>query len=297
MPKKANKISEDKAETKALWKTTTLFIVFGSLIFAIFWWARNDNQSEVAAKLRYLLGIELVEKSAPEPIPVPVPPVIEPAPEPEPPEPLVFEEPEPPEPPEPEALEWTEFKNRSSLWPRTLNITIDQEVTLTYHGNTYGEVAFKPGQALAVIGFSEDGYVFGRVGGNEMEVHVSATNFESWFENEHGENFVVSPPEKEIIRPASDFEDELITELRIWCLKNYKTPLIEINENNLVLRWHPRSRDEADANYSMEALSVARAYLRIQAKLGGSDNYASCEIRDPDSGQLMGSNGIFIPRF
>ena len=293
MPKKTQKSEKEKAETKALWQTTTLFVVFGALIFAMLWWARTDGESTVAWKIRNLLGIELLQEAAPPPPPEPAPviepePVVEPEPEPE---PFI-----PEEPPEPEALQWADFRNRSNLWPQSLKITVDREVTLRYHGNTYGEVAFEKGQLLDVIGFSENGYVFGRVGGNEMEVHVAATNFDSWFDQQHGADYELTTPEKESSRPADDFEEELITELRLWALRNYKTPLIEINENSLVLRWHARSRGESEANYSLEALGVARAYLRIQAKLGGNDNYASCEIRDPDTGRLMGSNGIFIPR-
>jgi hypothetical protein len=290
-PAKPTNKDKDKAKMKAAWKTTTLFVVFGSVIFAIFWWARHDDESDVAWKIRNLLGIELLEK----PAPAPAPPVIEPEPQPEPePEPIVFEE---SAAPEPEELTWPDFRSRSELWPDTLKVMVDEEVTLTYRGNTYGEVSFTPGQALRVMGLSDSGYVLGRTGGTGMEVHVSETNFSSWFEENHGELFEITVPEKESIRQAEDYEEELITELRRWCLQNFNTPLIEINEDNLVLRWHSRSRGESQANYSLEALSVARAYLRIQTQLGGKDNYASCEIRDPDSGKLMGSNGIFIPRF
>ena len=298
MAKPKKKDDKARAESKTLWGTTTLFIVFGALLFAIFWWARTDGESEVAWKIRNLLGIQLLEQAAAEATPEPEPPapVIEPETEPEPePEPIVVEA--PPEP-EPETIDWSTFRNRSELWPESLKIMADQEVVLTYRGNSYGEVNFEPGQPLDVIGFSENGYIFGRTGGTEMEVHLSETDFAAWFEAQHGDDYELgATPEKEAIRQVRDFEQELITELRRWCLRNYQTPLIEINEDNLVLRWHSRSRDESDADYSLEAMSVARAYLRIQAELGGQDNYASCEIRDPETGQLMGSKGIFIPRF
>ncbi|PXA03558.1 hypothetical protein DDZ13_11285 [Coraliomargarita sinensis] len=296
------KDQKKQAEAKAAWKTTTLFIVFGSLIFAVFWWARTNDESEVAWKIRNLLGIQLVDKPAEEaadnkPLATDQiddePAELEPGPEPVEDSAVVEAAPEP----EPEAIQWPAFRKRSDLWPKTLNIMVDQEVTLLYQGTSYGEVTFQSGQPLSVINLSENGYVFGRTGGNEMEVHVSETNFATWFEQTHGDLYEITVPEKETNRLADDFEDKLITELRIWCLKNYQTPLVEINEDHLVLRWHSRSRGDNEANYSLEALSVARAYLRIQAELGGEDNYASCEVRDPDTGQLMGSKGIFIPRF
>ena len=130
-----------------------------------------------------------------------------------------------------------------------------------------------------------------------MVVQLSATNFSKWFKDTHGEDYEITYPEVENNTRADDFEQELITRLRRWSLQMYKTPLIEVGENSLILRWHSRAREQAEVNYAQEAMNVARAYLRIQAELGGSDNYASCEIRDTDTGELLGSNGIFMPRF
>lgn len=285
-----SKIQDKKqqAESKALRRTTTLFIVFGGVIFAVFWWARNDDKSEVAAQIRELLGIQLVLKQAPEPASAPPAPVYEPEPAPEP-EPIVFEE---PAEPEPQALDWADFVADQSIWPRQLEIVIDPVITLRYRGKSFGEMGFEAGQILTVINFSKDGLAFGRTNGNEIEIHVSATNFSGWFEKTHGESYEITLPERVTRREVKDFEDELITNLRIWCLKNYSTPLIEINENSLVMRLHA----EGNSDYALEAQSVARAYLRIQAGLGGNDNYASCEIRDSKTGRVVGSKGIFIPR-
>lgn len=294
MPKRKKKNKKEQSESKALWRMTTLFIVFGAVIFGLFWWARTDAQSESAKKFRELLGIVLID--APEPEPEPIAPVYqpepEPAPEPEPkPEPVIAVE-----PPEPKALSWSHFRSQSQMWPTTLEIAVDKEVSLTYRGKVYGEVAFSSGQILNVIEFSQNGFVHGRINGNEMEVHVSATNFSAWFEETHSEDYEMTIPDKEIIKPAKDYEQELITNLRIWSMQNYNTPLIEINQDNLVLRLKPR-RSEANPDYSPEAHSIARTYLRIQAELGGTDTYVSCEILDSKTGAVIGSKGIFIPRF
>lgn len=134
-----------------------------------------------------------------------------------------------------------------------------------------------------------------------MEVQLSATNFNAWFEDTHGDAHSVtypkaSPKARENARPDS-FEQELITQLRRWALQTYQTPMIEIGENNLVLTWNSQAREDNAVNYKQEALNVAQAYLRIHAELGGSDNYASCEIRDSNTGALLGSMGFFMPRF
>lgn len=289
MPKK--KIpgkKNNQAKSAAAWKLTTLFIVFGGMAFGILWWARTDADSEAARKIRELTGIVLVGQPAPEPEPVKVA-------EPEPVE--IVEAPEPPKPQEPTELDWSAFRSQSEMWPDWLKVMVDKEITLTYRGKSFGEVTFSEGQLLNVKGFSGNGLVAGRTGGSEMEVHISATNFSDWFEEEHGDQHFMNYPEKQSIEPAADFEDELITELRIWSMQNYNTPLIEIGENNLVLRIHKDTERDNDANYAPEAMGVARAYLRIQGELGGTDNYASCEIRDTATGELLGANGIFVPRF
>ena len=295
MPKAPNQDKKKKAESKALWTTTVVFIVIGSLLFVVFTWARTDGHSELAKKIRELTGIVLITEQAPAPEPTPVvvetPVVEEPEPEPAPIEPVD------PEPQEPEELDWSEFRNKKSLWPDTLKISVDREVALNYRGNTYGEVVFNSGQLLNVSDISKDGFVSGRTSGIEMEVHVSATNFDSWFEKQHSEDYEITVPEKETAEPSDDYEDELITQLRIWCLQNYNTPLVQIKKDNIVMRLHAEADRDTNSNYAMEAMTVARAYLRIQAKLGGHDNYASCEIRDPDTDELLGSKGIFIPRF
>jgi len=107
----------------------------------------------------------------------------------------------------------------------------------------------------------------------------------------------VTYPEAKKNPRAIDYEQQLITELRRWLLRAYHTPLIELGEDTLILQWPTRTRDLAEIDYAQEALNVARAYLRIQSELGGSDNYASCEIRDPNTNALLGSKGIFMPRF
>lgn len=295
MPKKPKNRTKKQAETRLMWLTTFILAVLASVIFLGLKWAQSEDESELAQTIRDVTGIQLLQEPAPPPEPAPNPfdSDIEPPPEVEP-EPVVIEE---PEPPEPETIAWDTFVNRSGMWPDNLKITVDQTVALTYRSRKYGEVSFQSGQILDVISFNENGYAYGKIGGTEMEVQLSATNFETWFEKEHGDLYHITYPEKKAPSRADDFDQKLITELRRWCLQNYKTPLIEIGENSLILRSHSSARKELGMDYAQEALNVARAYLRIQAELGGRDNYASCEIRDSETGALLGSKGIFMPRF
>lgn len=276
-----------KAAPKAAWRITAIYVMLGALIFGVFWWARNNTQSEVAQQIRDLLGIHPAKQAAPEPQPEPI--VVNDTPAPVVPQ-------EPPPPPEPEDITWQDFVANRSIWPSELKIEIDPVVTLRYQGRSFGEMGFESGQILNVINFTKEGLAYGRTYGNELEIHVSATNFEEWFEQNHAEDYNLDYPKRVKRGEAEDFDEELITNLRIWSIQNYNTPLIEVQEDKIVLRLHSDGRTKLSEGYSLEAQSVARAYLRIQAELGGDDNYASCEIRDIDSGKLIGSKGIFIPR-
>jgi len=195
-------------------------------------------------------------------------------------------------------MEWSDFLSKRNMWPRQLKIQIDPVVELVYRGQSFGEMSFETGQTLEVISLSKEGMAYGTTKGNEIEVHASETDFEQWFQNKHGEDYTISVPTRTRQRIVDDFEQELITNLRIWALRNYNTPLIEIGEDSLVLRLSSSALGDAapGTDLSLEALSVARAYLRIQGELGGKDNYASAEIRDSETGRLLGSKGIFIPR-
>lgn len=292
MPKSKAPANKKTQKSSAAWRIALIYVLLGTLAFALMWWARTNTTSKVAQSLRDLTGIVLWQEPAANPAPEAIEPVIEPEPEAEPIE--VVQEPTPP--PEPKHLNWNEFKNLSNLWPASLEITVDKTVALTYRGKIFGEVAFNTGQNLSVINFSDNGFVYGRINGNDMEVHLAATNFNAWFKQQHGELYTISYPEKNITQPKDGFEEELITRLRIWCMTNYNTPLIEILESKLVLRMPSVSGQNTTSGYSLEALSVARAYLQIQDELGGNDTYASCEIRDSKTGALLGSNGLFIPK-
>ena len=291
---KATKTDQQKqAEAKIRWITTLVYVALGSIIFGLLHWARTNEQSEPATKIREIANIELKPTEvAPPPEPEPAEPVIEPVPEPE---PVVVEE---PEPPEPESLAWDDFMDRSDLWPKTLEIVVDRKIDLIYQGKSYGEIEFSSGQKFEVGELSANGYLFGKTNGLETEIHASETNLLAWFDQEHGTEFELTYPDKLEIEKVDGFEQQLITEMRIWSMTNYNTPLIELGEEKLILRLKPVSKGgKSVQGYSLEALSVARAYLRIQASLGGDDVYASCEIRHSVTDELLGSEGMIIPRF
>lgn len=295
-----------KANAIAAWKLTTLFIIFGAFIFGIFWFARTNSQSVTAYKIRQLLGIYLATKPAPPPAPVvtvtepqpaiePEPAAFDPVPEPEPePEPVIVNV--EPEPVVLESLTWSDYMRQPLMWPDSLEINVDKEAQLRFRGNVYGELSFRPGQLLEVFELSEGGFIRGRSNGTELEVHASATNFATWFEGKHGESHEITVPNKTIPEKVENYDEQLIANLRIWSMQNYGTPLIEIGENDLILRMPVKASESPNADMSSQAHSVARAYLRIQAELGGNDTYASCEIVDSRSGRSLGSKGIFIPR-
>ncbi|MFP4260448.1 MAG: hypothetical protein ACLFS1_05150 [Opitutales bacterium] len=212
-----------------------------------------------------------------------------------------YQEARPLEPRDPDAMPWTEFLERPSMWPKRLNITIDQEIPVRYQGNNYGEMIFSPGQQIEVFELSSDGRVLGSINENTVYIPVTATDLENWFIEKHAEtedyDILQIPEAPQPVETATNLskekEDELRSRLRVWTLSNYDSHAIEIGEDHLILRWSPTEAAEID--FRTEAREIARKYLSLCAELGRADNYASCQIYDRSSGAFLGSNGIYIP--
>ena len=208
-----------------------------------------------------------------------------------------YQEAGPVEPLPPDAMAWTEFVARPSMWPERLSITIDQKIPVRYRDNNHGELIFSPGQTLDVFELNADGRILGSINGNTFYLPVTATDLKTWFVGKHGEYDILAMPDAAMpVKTATKLSDEkkseLITRLRVWTLSNYDSHAIEIGEDNLIFRWTPQ--EEAEINFRVEAREIARKYLMLCSELGRADNYASCEIYDRSSGEFLGSNGIFI---
>jgi hypothetical protein len=278
-------------------------LLLGACAAGFFLWLRYDVSSEMAATVRNSIGMNVSEgPPAPEAPPEPIFRMDLPTPEAPPPaEPITLH----PELPEVEApalnqVTWSDFTRSPRLWPSTLEITIDQAIPVRYREQNYGEMIFAPGQVIEVIEITGDGRVLGSINDNEVFIPASATNLASWFAGKHGEfdELIMHEGTAPVVsgHPLGDdaADKDLLTQLRMWTLSNYDTHAIEITPDTLILRWTPR--EEAEIDFRLEAREVARKYLLLGAEMGRMDNYANCEIRDRSTGELRGSNGIFIPK-
>lgn len=280
-----------------------LFLLLG--IGGLFIWIRYDSGSEIAKNLRASIG----GMDAPEVDPLPSPPPSStpgfefglPEPEMSPPaqtiEPraqLVEEAPR-----ELNQITWESFTRTRRLWPARLDIVIDQAIPVRYREQNYGEMIFTPGQTLEVYEITTDGRVLGAINDNEVFIPAYATNLADWFVKTHGEFDELTMPEAvpPMVTGSADeaaADEDFFTQFRLWVYSNYDTPMIEITPETLVLRWTPT--EEAEIDFRLEAREIARKYLLLGAEFGRIDNYANCEIRDRSTGELRGSNGIFIPK-
>jgi len=281
---------------------TLVMLVCLAGIGGLLFWASHDAESSFAAQIRQLIGLPLLKETPAPPPPEPVVAVPEPEPEPEPPKPEPEPEPEPePGPPPVTALTWSEFATASRLWPDSLEITRSQEIPIVFKGENFGQMNFVRGQTIAVATVQEDGTLAGTVNGMNLVMPAEATTLYRWFEENHGARYQlelpahsadpVSPPDAPI---SPGLRTEILRSLREWALQAFASSEIELTDNAILFRWAPpNSRTHTD--FRAEARSVARAYLRIQHRLGGADNFAVCNIIHPETQETLGSGSFFMP--
>lgn len=261
-------------------------------------WAAKSQDSELAEKIRSAVGIQ-----APEPIqtalkeePTP-PPVIEPEPMPAEPIPTV-----PVEPPPPQVITFSEIIKSSHLWPKTVALNHSKKVPIRYQDKIYGHMEFTADSEVEVVALTAPSDIYCIINGNHLSLAHEETNFTEWFAEKYAGRYELQTTDS----TASTIEDstpdintpegkaEYTTQVRLWCHLNYDSISLEIGEDALIFKWLPK--EETQVNYVFEARQIARQYLLLRAELGGNENYAACEIRDPVTNELLGASSIFIPR-
>lgn len=275
-----------------------IFILLILLFFigATLYWAHVDRDSRLAATIRELTGIPLAGGEA---LADDADPVVEPE---QPPEPAAeVEEPIEPEPePEKLVLDWPGFLERDFLWPDTLRITLEKSVPIQYYGTNFGEMFFTPGQLVQVDSIREDFTIRGTVNGNDLIIATDQTNFRDWLEETYGEEYILNIPKYGQDAGQKTERAELLSilpsvenELRRWALVNYQSGDLSIGPKEIVIAWALTVGSTSDYRY--EARRIARKYLELQAEANGTDNFASCRIVHPETGELLGVDSIFIP--
>jgi len=197
----------------------------------------------------------------------------------------------------------TELSAQSSLWPETLKLTRTQQVEIRYNNNVYGYMEFDTDTEIEVESISPNGEVLGAVNNYFLSLSADQTDLFAWFASNHSDTYhltnatTATPPSTEEDLASIDTKEgnaDFWSEMRIWCYKNYGAASIMALEDNLVFKWQPK--ENVPINFQYEAREIARHYLLKRAERGSKENYASCEIRHPGTGELLGSAGIFIPR-
>jgi hypothetical protein len=293
--KKARKPKITNLELGA--RILAVFLIIGACTTLLIWASRTED-SELAKSIREVFGLS--EPVTPEPAVTP-PPTPPPAPKvseeaPPPPEPVVS-------PPQKIDITLAEMQQSPDLWPQTLNLTISRTVPIRCNGNEYGSLEFTPDMRLTVTSLEANGEVNGISNGNNISVHVQQTNLSEWFESAHGERFKLEPLPSQPEEAGADAgprvgtpegETAFWTDFQIWCKRNYDSISVEVAQNTLIFRWFQRA--DIETNYAAEARLIAEQYLKLRKEYGSDENYAPCEIRHPETDELLGSSSIFMPQ-
>lgn len=282
-----------RTETKAVWAIALVFLLLASVLASLLFWAANNETNPYAKAIRQFIGIErssekpaiasdAEKKTTPAESVEPLPP-----------------EPEPLPPAPPTAITFSQLTTNADYWPRHLTLTAEGHLPIIFQGQSYGHLDFIPGSEIQIIDLKNPEMVIGFINGIEVTIPASHTNLIEWFENKHGEAYILRPlkrrgwglTEKDTYRVAdpADFSNDF----KKWLFLNFDSIDYEITPDGILFNW--RNLDDNNVNYRAEARRVARAYLIHQYAAGGEDNWAPCIIKDPRNGNVLGRASVFIP--
>lgn len=277
----------------AFLKLCLLLLVLGLSLFVFVLWAKDDTQTELAKDIRDIIGLAH-----------PQVPVVAAPPAPEPVVEVLLPEPEPaPEPVKPERVElsYREFVDTPGMWPRSLELMVETRVPIIFNGKNFGTMRFVPGQIIKVDSIQHNQEIIGSVEGNYLSIPAGKTSVLQAFHAKYGERYYIRLPGvvAQSGEPAAaadeSFQVDLLYAMREWCHLNYGDSTFEVTDDTLVLHW--LAKGNASVDFRAEARAVARQYLKLLTERGGTDNYASCEIYHPKTGQLLGTGSFFAPAF
>jgi hypothetical protein len=296
--KKKKKIN--KMQRRALLITGLIFLLIGGAVAVVIIWSAKSEDSPLAESIRSLIGIpdpevtQVATQPMVQPVPVPTPPEVDTIPEPE---AVVEAEPEPlPE------VTMADFSKQRHLWPESLKLRYTKQVAIRYNDQHYGFMEFAKDTLVVVDSFAASGEVFCVIDGNFLSLSVHETNFVHWFETTFADQYRLHPIifDEHTVGTRSRFrlgtpegDAAFWAEMRIWCQQNYESVSLEIGEDHLVFRWLPK--EDVPIDFQLEAREIARNYLLKRAKYGGRENYATCEIHHPITGEVLGVSAMFIP--
>jgi hypothetical protein len=289
--------TKKKPQRVALLGTVLVFLILVTSGTLFFVWVSHSEDSQFAESIRRMIGIaspvstvEVVAAPAPAPVAAPVvvtPPMPEPEPE------VEVELPK---------LTFSELAAQRDLWPESLTLKLAVQVAIRYNGKDFGYMEFPKGRSVEVDAILSTGEVYCQIDGNYLSLSVYETDFYGWFKQTHGQQYdleqvVVDLGTRSNARyklGTAEGDAAFWAEIRIWCQQNYESVSLKQGEDGLEFAWLPK--EEVPIDFPSEAREIARNYLLIRAKYGSRENYASCEIRHPTTGELLGASAIFIPR-
>lgn len=290
----SEKRTKMRPEQRALLIVIILFISITSGLIGLVIWAINSDDSDSAATVRDIIGIQSEEivVEAPEPpkevvevMPEPEPPMVEPTPEPE----------------EPLKVTFSELASKSRYWPRQLILQTENRIEILFNGTSFGHLDFIPGSVINVYDISDPELISGTISTMDINITIPAThtNLEEWFADFYEGKLELIPLTGESAQPVlaentDDFpKKSFMSDFKKWCYLYYESIDIEVTKDTLIFRW--QMMDSGPVNYRSEARKIAYNYLNLQKQSGGGDNWAACEIRHPETDLVLGRASVFVP--
>ncbi|WOO41721.1 hypothetical protein [Rubellicoccus peritrichatus] len=279
-----------RPEQQAVLVVCLLFVSLTLTIIGVVYWAISDDDSESAATVRQLIGIQ--EKMPVEP-PKPPVEVVEVIPEVE---PMVEEPAEPPPPPK---VTFSELASKSRYWPKELILETENHIEIIFNGQSFGHIDLVRGSTIRVESLSNPELISGVIADINVTIPASHTNLEAWFQDYYQGKLELIPLSRnrsEVLQEdaeSSFSESEFLSDFKKWCYLYYESVDFELAEDTLIFRWS--MKDSGLVNYRDEARRFARNYLNQQRSFGGLDNWAACEIRHPETDLVLGRASVFMP--
>lgn len=292
MKTKKNKHVEER---KALIKAVIFFLILVCGCALVLLWAAGSQESEVAEKIRKTVGIKAPAPVAPKEIPsTPGAGTSQSM--------SNTQLAAPPEPTPIPTITFLEITKSPRLWPKTVALKKSKQVSIRYQDNTYGHMEFTEDSEIEVIALKAPSNVYCSINGNFLSLSVNETKFVEWFTEKYADRYLLEAIAPDALNAkeattdlsSSEGEKTYLNQMRLWCHQNYESISLEIGEDALIFKWLPK--EDAPIDFQLEAREIARKYLLLRAELGGTENYAACEIRHPVTNELLGAGSVFIPR-
>ena len=251
----------------------------------------EHENADVELETDFVIDLEL----KPEPEPVPEPVVFVPELEPD-------LDPERGLPPKPTIISMAGLARSNRLWPEKLKLVEPLSLKARFKKSVGGEAIFHINSVFKVYRIYEDGSIKGRLMGIDMILPLAKTNLLEWFESTHSHKHILTPPAPgappAIVELTPEGNAKFYVAFDAWCLRFTRAKKITIGDEAIIAEVEvPKETASAqkERGWRSTAEAIAKAYVIQYKKVGGTDNYAICNVVDMKTGTILANASFLIP--